>query len=56
MELTSAQPLYILKVIVSMIYLSVLIYPYDVHSPVQHLLIQSPYWWSSHDDKPFLTI
>ena len=40
-----------------MIYLSFLKYPYVVHSPVPHLLIQSPYSWAytdgSHDDKPF---
>ena len=55
MELTLAQYLYILKVIFSMIYLSFLMYPYAVHSPVPHSL--SPYWWAytdgSHDDKPF---
>ena len=60
MELTLAQSLYILKVIFSMIYLSFLIYPYAVHSPVPHLLIRSLYWWAytgwSHDDKLFLTI
>ena len=57
MELTLAQSLYILKVIFSMIYLSFLIYPYAVHSPVPHLLIRSLYWWAytggSHDDKLF---
>ena len=57
MELTLAQSLYILKVILSMIYLSFFIYPYAVNSPVPHSLIQSLYWWAytdgSHDDKPF---
>ena len=43
MELTLAQFWYILKVIFSMIYLSYLIYPNAVHSPVPHSLIQSPY-------------
>ena len=43
MELTLAQFLYILKVIFSMIYVSFLIYPYAVHSPVPHYLFQSPY-------------
>ena len=57
-NLLLAQSLYILKVIFSMIYLSIiLIYPYAVHSPVPHSLIQSRYWWAytdvSHDDKPF---
>ena len=60
MELTLAQSLYILKVIFSVIYLSFLIYPHAVRSPVPHSLIQSPYWWAytdeSLDDKPFLTI
>ena len=57
MELILAQSLYSLKVIFSMIYLSFLIYPYAVHSPVPHLLIRSLYWWAytggSHDDKLF---
>ena len=57
-NLLLTQFLYILKVNFSMIYLSImLIYPYAVHSPVPHSLIQSPYWWAytdvSHDDKPF---
>ena len=57
MELNLAQSLCILKVIFRMIYLSFLIYPYAVHSPVPHSLIQSPYWRAytdgSRDDKPF---
>ena len=57
MEVTLAQSLYILKVIFSVIYLSFLIYPFAVHSPVSHSLIQSPYLWAfadgSQDDKPF---
>ena len=57
MELTLAQSLYTLKVIFSMIYLLFLTYPYAVHSPVPHSLIQSPYWWAytdeSHHDEPF---
>ena len=43
MELTLAHLFYILKVIFSMIYLSFLIYPYAVHSPVPHYLIQGPF-------------
>ena len=56
MELTLAQSLYISKEIFSMIYLSLFINPYAVHSPVPHSLIQSLYLWpytdGSHDDKP----
>ena len=41
-----------------MIYLSFLIYPYAVHSPVPRSLIQSPYQWAytdgSHVDELFL--
>ena len=56
MKLTLAQSLNISQVIFSMIYLSFFIYPYAVHSPVPHSLIQSLYLWAytdgSHDDKP----
>ena len=43
MELTLAHFLYISKVIFSMIYLSYLIYPYDVNSPVPPSLILGKY-------------
>ena len=46
-----------LNVIFSMTYLSFLIYPYAVHLPVPHSLIQSPHWWpytdGSHDETIF---